>query len=178
MKSRLKEKYEKTIVPELKGKFQNVWQIPRLEKVVVNMRVGDALLNAKFLELALADLTALAGQKPIVTKAKTSIAQFKVRAGNSIGAKVTLRGQRAFHFLDKLFNIVLPKLRDFKGLNPNSFDGRGNFSMGLVEQLVFPEIKYENVGKVRGMDICIVTTARTDDEAREFLVRMGLPLKQ
>jgi len=158
--------------------YKNVEQIPKLEKVVVNMSVGDAIANAKALDLAVAELTQITGQKPIITKAKKSIAAFKLREGMNIGAKVTLRGDRMYIFLDKLFNIVLPRIRDFRGLPTKSFDGRGNYNLGLREQLVFPEINFDKVDKARGMDITIVTTAKSDEEASEFLAAMGLPLQK
>ena len=175
---RLKEKYQQNVVPQLKEKFgyKNVHQIPKLEKVVINMSVGDAIVNSKALDVALKELETISGQKPIITKAKKSIAAFKLREGMNIGGKVTLRGERMYVFLDKLFNIVLPRIRDFRGLSRKSFDGRGNYNMGLKEQLVFPEINFDRVDKARGMDIVIVTTAKTDEEATAFLESMGLPL--
>ena len=178
MATRLKERYDKEVRKSLQERFgyKNVMQIPRLEKVVVNMSVGDAIQNPKTLDAALADLQAITGQKPVHTTAKKSIANFKLRAGMKIGAKVTLRGERMYVFLDKLFNIVLPRIRDFRGLPRKSFDGRGNYNLGLREQLVFPEINFDKVDKTRGMDIVIVTTAKTDEEATEFLSAMGLPL--
>ncbi len=177
---RLKEKYKAAVVKQLQEKFAyaNVSQIPKLDKVVLNMSVTDAIQNSKALDLAVAELVAITGQKPVVTKAKKSIAAFKLREGMNIGAKVTLRGERMYVFLDKLFNIVLPRIRDFRGLSPKSFDGRGNYNLGLKEQLVFPEINYDKVDKARGMDITIVTTAKTDEEATEFLTAMGLPLQK
>jgi large subunit ribosomal protein L5 len=177
---RLKEKYQQTVVPQLKEKFgyKNVHQIPKLEKVVINMSVGDAIINSKALDVALGELQTISGQKPIVTKAKKSIAAFKLREGMNIGGKVTLRGERMYVFLDKLFNIVLPRIRDFRGLSRKSFDGRGNYNMGLREQLVFPEINFDKVDKARGMDIVIVTTAKSDEEATAFLESMGLPLQK
>jgi large subunit ribosomal protein L5 len=179
MASRLKERYTSEIRKRLQDRFgyANVNEIPKLEKIVVNMSVGEAIVNAKALDLAVAEMTAITGQKPIVAKAKKSIAAFKLRQGMNIGAKVTLRGDRMYVFLDKLFNIVLPRIRDFRGLPQKSFDGRGNYNLGLREQLVFPEINYDKVDKARGMDITIVTTAKTDEEASEFLVAMGLPLQ-
>jgi large subunit ribosomal protein L5 len=178
--ARLKDKYEGSVRKILQDKFgyKNVNQIPKLEKVVVNMSVGEAITNAKALDLAVAELVQITGQKPIITKAKKSIAAFKLREGMNIGAKVTLRGDRMYIFLDKLFNIVLPRIRDFRGLPPKSFDGRGNYNMGLREQLVFPEINFDKVDKARGMDITIVTTAKSDEEATEFLTAMGLPLQK
>jgi large subunit ribosomal protein L5 len=178
MAVRLREKYEKDIRKQLQDKFsyENVNQIPKLEKVVINMSVGEAIANSKALDVAVSELQAISGQKPVVTKAKKSIAAFKLREGMNIGAKVTLRGERMYVFLDKLFNIVLPRIRDFRGLPRKSFDGRGNYNMGLREQIVFPEINFDKVDKMRGMDIVIVTTAKTDEEATEFLTAMGLPL--
>ncbi len=180
MATRLKEKYQSDVRKQLQDKFgyKNVNQIPKLEKVVINMSVGDAITNAKALDAAVSELATISGQKPVVTKAKKSIAAFKLREGMNIGAKVTLRGDRMYIFLDKLFNIVLPRIRDFRGLPPKSFDGRGNYNMGLREQLVFPEINFDKVDKARGMDITIVTTAKSDEEASEFLTAMGLPLRK
>ena len=177
---RLKEKYQQNVVPQLKEKFgyKNVHQIPKLEKVVINMSVTDAISNSKALDVALNELTTISGQKPVITKAKKSIAAFKLREGMNIGGKVTLRGERMYVFLDKLFNIVLPRIRDFRGLSRKSFDGRGNYNMGLKEQLVFPEINFDKVDKARGMDIVIVTTAKNDEEATAFLESMGLPLQK
>jgi len=178
--TRLKERYEKDVRGALQERFgyTNPMQIPRLDKVVVNMSVGEAIVNPKALDAALADLQTITGQKPVNTLAKKSIANFKLRAGMKIGAKVTLRGERMYVFLDKLFNIVLPRIRDFRGLPRKSFDGRGNYNLGLREQLVFPEINFDKVDKTRGMDIVIVTTAKTDEEASEFLSAMGLPLQK
>ncbi len=178
--TRLKSKYEESVRKILQDKFgyKNVNQIPKLEKVVVNMSVGEAITNAKALDAAVAELVQITGQKPIVTKAKKSIAAFKLREGMNIGAKVTLRGDRMYIFLDKLFNVVLPRIRDFRGLPPRSFDGRGNYNLGLREQLVFPEVNFDKVDKARGMDITIVTTAKSDEEATEFLTAMGLPLQK
>jgi large subunit ribosomal protein L5 len=180
MAARLKEKYDKEIRKQLQDRFgyKNVNQIPKLEKVVINMSVGDAITNSKVLDTAVSELQAISGQKPIVTKAKKSIAAFKLREGMNIGAKVTLRGERMYVFLDKLFNVVLPRIRDFRGLPRKSFDGRGNYNMGLREQIVFPEINFDKVDKMRGMDIVIVTTAKNDEEATEFLTAMGLPLQK
>ena len=177
---RLKTKYNSEVRKKLQDKFgyKNVNMIPKLEKVVINMSVGDAITNSKILDVAVNELQSIAGQKAVVTKAKKSIAAFKLREGMNIGAKVTLRGERMYTFLDKLFNIVLPRIRDFRGLSRKSFDGRGNYNMGLKEQLVFPEINYDKVEKARGMDIVIVTTAKTDEEATEFLTEMGLPLQK
>lgn len=180
MAARLRERYEKEIRKTLQERFgyKNAMQIPRLEKVVVNMSVSDAIVNAKALDGAVADLQTITGQKPVQTIAKKSISAFKLREGMKIGAKVTLRGDRMYIFLDKLFNIVLPRIRDFRGLPRKSFDGRGNYNLGLREQLVFPEINFDKVDKTRGMDIVIVTTAKTDEEATEFLTAMGLPLQK
>jgi large subunit ribosomal protein L5 len=180
MPARLKEKYDKEVRNQLQERFgyKNVQQIPKLEKVVINMSVGEAISNSKVLDTAVSELQAISGQKPVVTKAKKSIAAFKLREGMNIGAKVTLRGERMYVFLDKLFNIVLPRIRDFRGLPRKSFDGRGNYNMGLREQIVFPEINFDKVDKMRGMDIVIVTTAKNDEEATEFLTAMGLPLQK
>jgi large subunit ribosomal protein L5 len=177
---RLKEKYKSQVAPQLKEKFgyKNVHQIPKFEKVVINMSVTDAISNSKALDVALQELQTISGQKPVITKAKKSIAAFKLREGMNIGGKVTLRGERMYVFLDKLFNIVLPRIRDFRGLSRKSFDGRGNYNMGLREQLVFPEINFDKVDKARGMDIVIVTTAKNDEEATAFLESMGLPLQK
>jgi large subunit ribosomal protein L5 len=177
---RLEEKYGTGVKKALIERFayKNVHQVPRLVKVVINMSVGDAIQNSKALDAAVAELVQISGQKPVITKAKKSIAAFKLREGLSIGAKVTLRGDRMYVFLDKLFNIVLPRIRDFRGLSRKSFDGRGNYNMGLREQLVFPEVNFDKVDKARGMDIVIVTTAKSDEEATEFLTLMGLPLQK
>ncbi len=177
---RLRERYENQIRDRLRERFEykNPNEIPKLKKVVVNMSVGEAIVNPKALDAAVSELAAITGQKPIVTKAKKSIAAFKLRAGTNLGAKVTLRGDRMYVFVDKLFNVVLPRIRDFRGLPARSFDGRGNYNLGLREQLVFPEINYDKVDKARGMDITIVTSAKTDEEASEFLVAMGLPLQR
>lgn len=177
--SRLREKYTQEVVPGLQSRFgyKNVMQIPRLEKVVINMGVGEATQDAKAIDAAVKDLTQIAGQKPIVTKAKKSIANFKVRAGASVGCKVTLRGERMYEFLDKLFNLALPRIRDFRGVSPQSFDGRGNYNLGLKEQLIFPEINYDTIDKIRGMDVTIVTTAQTDEEAYELLKLLGMPFR-
>ncbi|HEY5257283.1 MAG TPA: 50S ribosomal protein L5 [Candidatus Baltobacteraceae bacterium] len=177
---RLKEKYQTDVRKHLQDKFGygNAHQVPKLDKVVINMSVGEAIQNAKALDAAVAELTAISGQKPIIAKAKKSIAAFKLREGMNIGTRVTLRGDRMYVFLDKLFNIVLPRIRDFRGLPGKSFDGRGNYNLGLREQLVFPEVNFDKVDKARGMDIAIVTTAKTDEEASEFLVAMGLPLQK
>jgi large subunit ribosomal protein L5 len=178
--SRLRERYEGDVRKSLIEKFgySNVHQVPKLEKVVINMSVGDAIVNGKILDVAARELETISGQKPVITKAKKSIAAFKLREGMNIGCKVTLRGQRMYVFLDKLFNIVLPRIRDFRGLSRKSFDGRGNYNLGLKEQLVFPEINFDRVEKARGMDIVIVTSARNDEEATEFLTQMGLPLQK
>jgi large subunit ribosomal protein L5 len=177
---RLKEKYKNQVAPQLKEKFgyKNVHQVPKFDKVVINMSVTDAISNSKALDVALQELQTISGQKPVITKAKKSIAAFKLREGMNIGGKVTLRGERMYVFLDKLFNIVLPRIRDFRGLSRKSFDGRGNYNMGLKEQLVFPEINFDKVDKARGMDIVIVTTAKNDEEATAFLESMGLPLQK
>ncbi|MDQ2908190.1 MAG: 50S ribosomal protein L5 [Candidatus Eremiobacteraeota bacterium] len=178
--TRLRERYESDVRGKMVERFgyRNVHQTPKLEKVVINMSVGEAISNSKVLDTATKELEAISGQKPVITKAKKSIAAFKLREGMSIGAKVTLRGERMYVFLDKLFNIVLPRIRDFRGLNRKSFDGRGNYNLGLREQIVFPEINYDRVDKMRGMDIVIVTSAKNDEEATEFLTAMGLPLQK
>jgi len=178
--TRLRERYDTDVRKKMIERFgyRNFHQTPRLEKVVINMSVGEAITNSKVLDTAAKELEAISGQKPVITKAKKSIAAFKLREGMSIGAKVTLRGERMYVFLDKLFNIVLPRIRDFRGLNRKSFDGRGNYNLGLREQIVFPEINYDRVDKMRGMDIVIVTTAKNDEEATEFLTGMGLPLRR
>ena len=176
---RLREKYEKEIISRMQEKFQykNINMVPKLEKVVVSIGLGEALQNPKALESAVKDLSQIVGQAPVVTKAKKSIAAFKLRAGSKIGCKVTLRGARMYTFLDKLFNVVLPRIRDFRGISSKSFDGRGNYAFGLKEQTIFPEIEYDKVDKVRG-DINIVTTAKTDEEARYFIKLLGCPLKE
>lgn len=178
--SRLKDKYIKEVVPALQSKFnyKSPMQIPKLEKIVLNMGVGDVKENAKALDAAVNDMAIITGQKPVVTKAKKSVAAFKVRAGMNIGCKVTLRGERMYEFADKLINISLPRVRDFRGVPANSFDGRGNYSMGVKEQLIFPEIDYDKIEKIRGMDITFVTTAQTDEEAKELLKLMGMPFSQ
>jgi len=175
--NRLKEKYNNEIVPAMQQRFgyANIMEVPRLDKVVVNVGVGEAIGNPKAMEGAVADLRRITGQKPIITKAKKSVAAFKVRTGMSIGAKVTLRAGRMYDFADKLFNIALPRVRDFRGVSDKSFDGRGNFSLGLREQLMFPEIDYDKIDKLRGMDIVFVTTAQTDEEAKALLSFMGMP---
>ena len=174
---RLKDTYKKDIIPELMKKFgyKNVMQAPRLEKIIINMGMGDANDNAKSLSSALDDLATISGQKPVVTIAKKSVANFKVREGMKVGAKVTIRGDRMYEFIDRLMNVALPRVRDFRGISRKSFDGRGNFAMGLKEQLVFPEINYDNVDKVRGMDVAIVTSANADEEACELLDLLGMP---
>lgn len=174
---RLEERYTKEIKDALMKKFNysSVMQIPKLDKVVVNIGMGEAKENAKAIDYAMNDLALITGQKPIVTKAKKSVASFKVREGMNIGCKVTLRGSKMYEFVDRLFNAALPRVRDFRGINPNSFDGRGNYSMGIKEQLIFPEIDYDKIDKIRGMDIIFVTTAHTDEEARELLTLMGAP---
>ncbi|NLG83916.1 MAG: 50S ribosomal protein L5 [Firmicutes bacterium] len=177
--SRLRDKYLKEVVPALRERFgfKNVMEVPRLVKVVINMGVGEATSNPKAIDAAVNDLMAISGQKPIVTRAKKSIAAFKVRTGMSIGVKVTLRGERMYEFLDKLFNLALPRIRDFKGVSPKSFDGRGNYTLGLREQLIFPEIDYDKVDKIRGMDITIVSSAKTDEQAYELLRLLGMPFR-
>ena len=174
---RLKEKYQKEIAAALKEKFNydSAMQIPKLEKIVINMGVGEVRENPKALESAIKDLEMITGQKAVVTKAKKSIATFKIRQGMSIGCKVTLRGEKMYTFFDKLISVALPRVRDFRGVNPNSFDGRGNYSMGIKEQLIFPEIEYDKVDKIRGMDIIFVTTAKNDEEAKELLKQFGMP---
>jgi large subunit ribosomal protein L5 len=178
--NRLKEKYINEITPALVSKFnyKSVMQVPGLEKIVINMGVGDAVANAKALDVAVEELATITGQKPVVTRAKKSIAGFRLREGMPIGAKVTLRGERMFEFLDKLVSVSLPRVRDFRGVSKKSFDGRGNYTLGVKEQLIFPEIDYDKVNKVRGMDIVIVTTANTDEEARELLTQIGMPFQK
>ena len=175
--SRLLDKYKSEVVSALTEKFsyKNVMQVPKLEKIVINMACGDAVGNAKVLESAIADLTTISGQKPVVTRARKSLAAWKLRQGMAIGCKVTLRGKRMYEFLDKFMNIALPRVRDFRGVSRKSFDGRGNYAIGVKEQLIFPEIEYDKIDKIRGMDIIVVTTAKTDEEAREFLALMGMP---
>ena len=174
---RLKEQYTSEVAQAMMEKFgyKNVMEIPKIEKVVLNMGIGEAVANPKVIDSALADMTLISGQKPVVTRAKKSVAAFKIRAGMPIGAKVTLRGERMYYFLDKLFNVALARVRDFRGVSPKSFDGRGNYTLGIKEQLIFPEIEYDKVDKIRGMDIIVVTTAKTDEEARELLKLMGMP---
>lgn len=177
---RLKEKYNKEVIPAMMQKFnyKNVMQIPKLEKVVINIGVGEATQNPKELDGAVADLRAITGQNPVITRAKKSIAAFKLREGVAIGTKVTLRSEKMYEFVDKLFNVVLPRVRDFRGVSPKAFDGRGNYTLGLREQLVFPEIDYDKIDKVRGMDIVFVTTANTDEESKELLRFMGMPFAE
>ena len=173
----LKKKYQDEVAPALMQKFgyKSPMQIPRLDKIVVNCGCGEARDNSKVLEAVVSDLTTITGQKAIITKAKKSVANFKLREGMNIGAKVTLRGDRMWEFLDRLFNVALPRVRDFRGINPNAFDGRGNYAMGIKEQLIFPEIEYDKIDKIRGMDIVITTTARTDEEPKELLTLVGAP---
>ena len=175
--TRMLEKYNKDVAPALMKKFEykSTMQIPKLDKIVINIGMGDARENPKSIDAAMNDLALITGQKPIVTKARKSVANFKLREGMNIGCKVTLRSNRMYEFLDRLFNVALPRVRDFRGINPNSFDGRGNYSLGIKEQLIFPEIDYDKIDKIRGMDVIIVTTAKTDEEARELLTLMGAP---
>ncbi|PRR80500.1 50S ribosomal protein L5 [Clostridium liquoris] len=177
---RLQEKYEKEVIPALMEKFEykNIMEAPKLEKIVVNMGVGEAKENQKILESAVSDLTIITGQKPVLTRARKSIANFKIRENMPIGCKVTLRKQKMYEFADKLMNVALPRVRDFRGISDKSFDGRGNYSLGIKEQLIFPEIEYDKIDKVRGMDIIFVTTAKTDEEARELLRFLGMPFAQ
>ncbi|MDR7074781.1 MULTISPECIES: 50S ribosomal protein L5 [Bacillales] len=178
--NRLQERYKAEIMPSLMEKFEytSVMQVPKIEKIVINMGVGEAVSNSKVLDTAVEELTAIAGQKPVITRAKKSIAGFKLREGMPIGSKVTLRGERMYDFLDKLISVSLPRVRDFRGVSKKSFDGRGNYTLGVKEQLIFPEIDYDKVNKVRGMDIVIVTTANTDEEARELLTQVGMPFQK
>lgn len=178
--TRLREMYQNEIVDSMVKKFgyKNVLQAPKLEKIVINMGIGEAKENSKVLDAAMAELAIISGQKPVPTKAKNSIANFKIREGMPIGCKVTLRGARMYEFLDRLVNLALPRVRDFRGVNPNAFDGRGNYALGIKEQLIFPEIEYDKVDKVRGMDVIIVTTAATDEEARELLAQFGMPFRK
>ena len=178
--ARLRDYYKAEVAPALQNKFnyKSVMQIPKLDKIVINVGCGDAKENSKVIDAVINDLTLIAGQKAVPTYAKKSVANFKLREGMKIGAKVTLRGEKMYEFMDRLFNFSLPRVRDFKGINPNAFDGRGNYSLGLKEQLIFPEIEYDKVEKIRGMDICFVTTAQTDDEARELLALMGAPFSK
>ena len=177
MSSRLKEIYQNEIVDALMKKFEykNIMEVPKIKKVVINMGVGEAKENAKLLDAAVKDLETITGQKAVVTKAKKSVANFKIREGMPIGCKVTLRGDRMYEFIDRLVNLALPRVRDFRGVNPNSFDGRGNYALGIKEQLIFPEIEYDKIDKIRGMDIIFVTTAKTDEEARELLAQFNMP---
>ena len=178
--ARLKEKYTAEVAPALMKKFEykSVMQIPRIDKVVVNVGCGEARDNAKVLEAVVRDLTAITGQKAIITIAKKSVANFKVREGMPVGAKVTLRSDKMWEFLDRLFNVALPRVRDFRGINPNGFDGRGNYALGLKEQLIFPEVEFDKIDKVRGMDVIFVTTAKTDEEARELLAQFNMPFQK
>ena len=180
MAARLKEKYQTEVVGKLQERFkyQNPMQIPKLEKVVINMSVGDAIQSSKALDKAVEELTIISGQKPVITKAKKSIAAFKLREGMPIGVKVTLRGRRMWEFLDKLVSVTLPRIRDFRGIDPKGFDGHGNYTLGLREQLVFPEIDFDKIDKLRGLEVCIVTTARTDDEGRALLAACGMPFRK
>lgn len=180
MAARLKEMYTNEVAPALMKKFEykSVMQIPKLDKIVINVGAGEARENSKVIDAIVSDITQISGQKPIVCKAKKSVANFKLREGMPIGVKVTLRGERMYEFLDRFFNLALPRVRDFRGINPNSFDGRGNYAMGIKEQLIFPEIDYDKIDKVRGMDIIMVTTANTDEEARELLKLMGAPFAE
>ena len=178
--NRLREKYNNEIVKELQSKYnyKSVMEVPKLVKIVINMGVGDAAQNSKMLEAAVKDLTVIAGQKPVITKAKKSIAGFKIREGQSIGCKVTLRGEAMYNFMDKLVSIALPRVRDFRGVSPRAFDGRGNYTLGIKEQLIFSEIDYDSVVKVRGMDIVFVTTAKTNEEAYDLLSELGMPFRK
>lgn len=180
MATRLYEKYKSEIVPSLVNKFsyKSVMQAPKVDKIVINMGVGEAVANAKALDGAVADLTAISGQKPIITRAKKSIAGFRLREGMPLGVKVTLRGERMYQFMDKLFNVSLPRVRDFRGISDKAFDGRGNYTLGVKEQLIFPEIDYDKIDKIRGMDVVFVTTAKTDEEARELLTELGMPFRK
>ena len=175
--SRLKEQYQNEIIDAMIKKFgyKNIMEVPKLDKVVINMGVGEAKDNAKVLESAIADMEKIAGQKAVVTRAKNSVANFKIREGMPIGCKVTLRGEKMYEFVDRLINLALPRVRDFRGVNPNAFDGRGNYALGIKEQLIFPEIEYDKIDKVRGMDVIFVTTAKTDEEARELLRQFNMP---
>jgi large subunit ribosomal protein L5 len=178
--ARLRERYKHEVAPALQQRMEygNLMQVPRVDKIVINMRVADALQDQRHLDKAVEELTLISGQRPVITRARRSIAAFKLRTGNPIGCKVTLRGERMYEFLDKLFNISLPRIKDFKGLSTRSFDGRGGMNIGIREQLIFPEIEYDKVDKIRGMDITIVTTARTDEEARELLRALGMPIRE
>lgn len=178
--SRLQETYKDEIVPALMKKFgyKNIMEVPKLDKIVVNMGVGEAKENAKLLDSAVADMEKITGQKAVITKAKKSVANFKIREGMPIGCKVTLRGEKMYEFADRLINLALPRVRDFRGVNANAFDGRGNYSLGIKEQLIFPEIEYDKIDKTRGMDVCFVTTAKTDEEARELLTLFNMPFEK
>ena len=180
MAARLKEAYVNEVAPSLMKKFgyKSVMQIPKLDKVVINVACGEARDNSKMMDAIVTDIRAITGQQPVLCKAKKSVANFKLREGMIIGAKVTLRGEKMYEFVDRFFNLALPRVRDFRGINPNSFDGRGNYSVGIKEQLIFPEIEYDKIDKVRGMDVCFVTTAGTDEEARELLTLMGAPFSK
>ena len=175
--SRLKEQYQNEIIDAMIKKFgyKNIMEVPKLDKVVINMGVGEAKENAKVLESAVADMEKIVGQKAVITRAKNSVANFKIREGMPIGCKVTLRGEKMYEFVDRLINLALPRVRDFRGVNPNAFDGRGNYALGIKEQLIFPEIEYDKIDKVRGMDVIFVTTAKTDEEARELLTQVNMP---
>ena len=178
--ARLKTQYQQDVAPALMKKFsyKSVMQVPKIDKIVVNVGCGEARENAKVLDAVVSDLSTITGQHAVITKAKKSVANFKVREGMPVGAKVTLRGEKMWEFMDRLFNVALPRVRDFRGINPNSFDGRGTYSMGIKEQLIFPEIEYDKIDKVRGMDVCFVTTANTDEEGRELLKLMGAPFEK
>ena len=178
--ARLKEVYVNEVAPQMMKKFgyKSVMQIPKLDKVVINVACGDAIQNSKVLDAIVADIRTITGQQPVLCKAKKSVANFKLREGMVIGVKVTLRGEKMYEFIDRFFNLALPRVRDFRGINPNAFDGRGNYSIGIKEQLIFPEIEYDKIDKVRGMDICFVTTSKNDEEARELLSLMGAPFEK
>ena len=178
--NRMQEQYQKEVAPALfkEFDFKNVMQVPRVEKIVVNIGLGEAMADPKALDAAISDLTQITGQKPVTTKARKSIATFKLREGRSIGVKVTLRGERMWSMLDRLFNVALPRMRDFRGVNPDAFDGRGNYTLGLREQLIFPEIEYDKIDKIRGMEITIVTSAKTDEEGRQLLKHLGMPFRE
>lgn len=178
--NRLKEKYLNEVVSSLmeKHNYKSIMEVPKLDKIVINMGVGDATTNSKLLDAAVKDLEIISGQKPVITKARKSIAGFKVREGQAIGCKVTLRGENMYNFMDKLISIVLPRVRDFRGISPKAFDGRGNYTLGLTEQLIFPEIEYDNVVKVRGMDVVFVTTAKSNEEAKDLLLELGMPFRK
>lgn len=179
-KSRLRQMYEKEVVPALMKEFgyTSPMQVPRFHKIVVNMGLGEALQNPKLIDASVAEMAAITGQKPVVTKSRKSVANFKLREGQSIGCMVTLRGERMYEFFDRLVSIALPRVRDFKGISPKSFDGRGNFSLGIREQIIFPEIDYDKLEKIKGLEVCIVTTARSDEEGRSLLTRMGMPFRK